>query len=347
MVGAGFGDHEEANGTGGLGAPGPGSEEVPFAVTEPAAPGSSAPAHIGGPARTPVGLVPKVPVSVEAGGLGWTLAKQTWVRSMVGVVALFGGFLVLLGLSDAVSLSSLMPFGSDDETELIGSEAVAAGPNTDTASEAGEVSSSGVGGANVLQPLNADEDDETAESSSTTSASSTTSSTSVTSSTTSSTASSTTTTQPPTTTSVVETTTTTEASSSTSETKPTTETTSDTDPNTSSSQPSSSTTDASTTTSSSTTSSTVSSSTTEPVEPPVILRFRSRLTFLLCGEPGEWPFEVAWDTENADSVKLLLGDESSRALPSSGTARFCAVPGSEVRLIAEGPGGKAEASTIL
>lgn len=141
------------------------------------------------------------------------------------------------------------------------------------------------------------------------------------------------------------------ATESTTETTPTTETTTTTITTTSTESPTSQTetTESTTTTTEPTTTQSTQVTTTEPPDPPVILRFTSRVSSrqLECDYRTQRTYDAIWAADNTSSVQLSLPNGTTHAGKSKGAVSFCGAPGQTIILVASGPGGEDKATTTL
>ena len=288
--------------------------------------GSEVPPGLPGP--SPDSITETPPRWGFADGVGWTATRSAWVKSLGGAAGVMMLALLLIGLLPGVALSDLWPFGG--ETSSIGSETLA-GPAID---ETSTTQATGGAGAELGDPTDAD-----AQSASTNPTDLLDPSSTASRSTTATTIPTTTpTTATSTSSSTLSTTSTTASttSSSTAETTATTGTTTDTSQTTSTGQD--------------TSSSSSTSETTETTQPPPrIVRFTSRVadSDLGCNRRDERVYEAIWATENTKSVELFLPDGASVTRKPKGLYPFCGRPGDEISLVATGPGGNDEATTVL
>jgi len=84
-----------------------------------------------------------------------------------------------------------------------------------------------------------------------------------------------------------------------------------------------------------------------PADPPLIIRFDSRIsrTTLQCLR-GQRTYDALWFAEFTDSVSLSLPGTTARGGPD-GSTQFCGEAGQTISITARGPGGTATASTTL
>lgn len=84
-----------------------------------------------------------------------------------------------------------------------------------------------------------------------------------------------------------------------------------------------------------------------PVDPPIVVRFTSRVsrTSLQCLR-NQRTYDAIWFTEFADTVTLSLPGSSPR-VGASGTFQFCGTAGDRIGITARNSGGEDKASTTL
>ncbi len=97
-----------------------------------------------------------------------------------------------------------------------------------------------------------------------------------------------------------------------------------------------------------TTGTTTGTTPTTAADPPVIVRFTSRLggNNRICADDAQRPYEAIWATEHTTSVTLTLPNGTHRG-GASGTHAFCGSRGDRIGLVAVGPGGEDKATTNL
>ena len=87
--------------------------------------------------------------------------------------------------------------------------------------------------------------------------------------------------------------------------------------------------------------------TTVPAAPaPVIGGFRDRAGTAVCSD-GRISVTFVWSSTNADSALLGPSGGLAEAVPPSGTADQCSLPGQQWTLVVSGPGGTASGTATV